>query len=471
MSRRNISLLESCFARHEKRILFHEKGKKILYGRVWGDAAARSKEWARHDIRGRPVVISRPNSSAWLTDAIAGWMCGAEVVPVAARVLDAHAQGIDPVLISSPDALRVIPTAGSASKGHAVSLFTSGTSGDNSRVRFTDENILTNLEQISSVVSEDMINGDDESYAILPWSHCYGLTCELLFLITRGASIHIPSGDIAGAAPTLLFTVPYMMSRILQKTSVATDVSRYSWWNMVGAPLMRRKVFGGRIRSLSVGGARCDPRTLEAFERVFRVPVYQGYGMTEASPMISLNTTSGSRHGSVGRVLPDIGVRIGDDDEILVAGKNVVASLGNDRYAVMGGEKYLRTGDRGRIEDGFLYIEDRLGSKIKLADGLFVHLDRIESIYKDAVSSQDLIVIPTSDMSCLVLVGFEDGTRLTAREMKEIGDRNGLRRHEIPVVFWTLPASKKTELFTEKFTPRRRLLSSFLDAAPHTSPP
>lgn len=466
---RIVSVLESCFTQHEKRVLFNEGGRRLTYGRVWGDAIGRSEEWKRHGVAGRPVVICRPNSSAWLTDAIAGWMCGAEVVPVGERVMQAHATAIDPVIVSSKAGVTIRKPDAGAPENHlyAVSLFTSGTSGDNARIRFTDDNILANLDSISSVVPEDMINGDDASYAVLPWSHCYGLTCELLFLITRGASIHIPDGDIAGAAPTLLFTVPYMLSRILQKTSSAAAVSHYSWWESLGAPLLRHKVFGGRIRSVSVGGARAETRTLEAFERVFRVPVYQGYGMTEASPMVSLNTVSGSRLGSVGRILPGVAARIGEDGEVLVAGRNVVASLDDTRYAAVGGQRMLRTGDTGRIDDdGFLYIEDRIGSKIKLADGLFVSLEKVESVYKEA--SQDVIVIPASDMSCLILVGF--GTRPTTAEMKMIGERSGLRRHEIPVVSVALPASRRDDFFTEKFTPRRRLLSSFLDAAPHTSP-
>lgn len=463
---RIISLLESYFMRYEKRVLFHEGGRKVTYGRVWGGAIERSNEWARHDVTGRPVVICHPNSSAWLTDAIAGWMCGAEVIPVGERVMKTHMPAIDPVIVSSLGGVTIHPSAVSPTDHHAVSLFTSGTSGDNARVRFTDDNILSNLDSISSVVPEDMINEDDASYAILPWSHCYGLTCELLFLITRGASIHIPDGNIASAAPTLLFTVPYMLSRILQKTSLASGVSNYSWWESLGAPLMRRQIFGGRIRSLSVGGARMDTRTLEAFERVFRVPVYQGYGMTEASPMVSLNTTSGFRFGSVGRILPGVRVDIGEDGEVLVAGRNVVASLDVTRYTMVGHEKMLRTGDRGRIEDGFLYIEDRIGSKVKLADGLFVNLEKIESVYKQA--SQDIIVIPASDMSCLILVGFWDESRLTTTEMKKIGDMHGLRRHEIPAVSITLPTSRRDDFFTEKFTPRRRLLSSFLDVTPHT---
>ena len=183
-----------------------------------------------------------------------------------------------------------------------------------------------------------MIHPTDTSFSILPWSHCYGLVCELLFLIRCGASIHIPSSranlskDLVKSRPTILFTVPILLERFLQSLKF-TRHPYYHYARPVITPILREMILGGRLRAVSVGATRSSTESLEMFQHVLGVQCFQGYGMTECSPMISLQTDVNHKIGSVGKPLPGIDVHIDPStSEILVAGENVCKTLPSSRY-------------------------------------------------------------------------------------------------------------------------------------------
>lgn len=451
------SFLKEFFIRHDARPLLREGCKTFTYGRVWEEAEIISNRMKQYP-RGK-VFLNSPNSVMWATHALASWMAGNEIVPVSSRsalsMVDKRIDQIDPVIVVGRDGhIRVRThreTNESIASPYCATLFTSGTSGSGSAVRFTDENIMTNIRQISFATSEEMVNGDDLSYAILPWSHCYGLTCELLFLMTRGACLSIPDNNLRKTKPTLLFSVPYMLSSILD---------RIPWKTGSLHPVYNRVVFGGRLRSVSVGGAACSPALLKSFGEVFGVSVYQGYGMTEASPMIALSTDTRLKEGTVGCLLSGISVYVDPSTkEICVAGRNIVESLRPERYTVVGDKTFLRTGDHGVVdEDRFVHILHRTSDRVKTPSGLFIDLDMVEQVFRKVYSQSTLIVVQTDDHRLVMVSSDPRMTEMSIKELQRRGSSHGLKRHEIPSEIRVVSEETRATFFTDKFTVRRRIV-------------
>lgn len=480
MRRPLVAHLEKYFEIFHHRVLFREEGKTYTYGKVWDLATAFSRQ---SNISGGKIVLTRPNSVSWLTYALGAWMNGNEVVPLSSRLpqfeWERRLLQVRPDLVISSDEKKKEDIlfytekerhADRQPQPYCLTLYTSGTSGEGSPVRLSDENIISNLKQISAVVSCDMINEYDMSVAILPWSHCYGLTCELLFLITRGAMIWIPTQDfrtcMTTARPTLLFAVPYMVSRIVSSVPSILRVLSRSSVRYTISPYMSSTVLGGRLRAVSLGGAPCEASLATSFTQMFNIPIYQGYGLTEASPMVALTTsTTGSRDGSVGKVLPHIDIRVRDDDELIVRGDNITTSLSDHRYVVVNDKKYLRTGDYGRIdEEGFLYVSHRVSDRIKMSNGFFVDLQKVDYIYQTALSRVCAVIPNDASHSSIGLVIFDEKTTydLTPTQLVSIGAASHLHKYEIPVKVYVLPLSAQSEVLTEKFTIKRSHLCALV---------
>lgn len=454
----------------------------MRYEEIWEAAKRRHRQWGRLDRAG-PIVLLGGNSHEWIIDLLAGLRARRQVIPLSARmpesILRQRILSLRPCLVVNQGGAQhadfgsmedLATRNGVNNSNNSIGLITSGTSGEGDLVALSDDNIIANLVQIGEAVSEEMIHAEDVSFSILPWSHCYGLTCELLFLITRGATLHMPSTpmeprtmarELSRARPTLLFAVPLLLERILQRLRF---LESHRWARFLSRPILHHQVLGGRLKAVSVGGSRCSPEIIESFEETLGVRVFQGYGSTECSPMIALNTDRHHRRGSVGRVLPGVEVRVHPrTQEILVRGDNVSQTLAAERYDE---ENFLRTGDTGALdEDGFLFLTDRLSEHFKLTNGLFVHPRRIEIVYEPhrPPNVGEWMILPDRAHRSLVLVGFllqdDRATPMLSREeLRVIGRARGLREHEIPMRFVLLSARESQEFLTEKQTPRRKLL-------------
>ena len=146
------------------------------------------------------------------------------------------------------------------------------------------------------------------------------------------------------------------------------------------APVHRR--LGGRLRAFYCGGAPLDPEIATFFDRL-GIGVYPGYGLTEASPTVSMNSPGHSRAGSVGRPLPGTEVRITADGEILVRGPGVMVGYWDDEAATreaVDADGWLHTGDLGRLDDdGYLFVTGRSKSLIVLDSGKKVQPEEVET--------------------------------------------------------------------------------------------
>jgi long-chain acyl-CoA synthetase len=309
---------------------------------------------------------------------------------------------------------RPHPVQHPAPDQNACFIYTSGTTGAPKGVVLTHWNIASNV-----IASAELfpIGPTDRSLAFLPWAHSFGQTAELHLLFSRGCSLglndEIPNllGNLAEVKPTILIAVPRIFNRIydgvnkqmserpklIQKLfaagiSAATKKKRGASLTLgeglslaAADKLIFSKVrgrFGGRLR-FSVSGSAALAREVAEFVDALGIAVYEGYGMTEASPVVSANCPDATRIGTVGKALPRVRIEIdraatGDakNGEIIVYGDNVMRGYHHreeEQRQVLMEDGGLRTGDMGYLdEDGYLHITGRIKEQYKLENGKFV---------------------------------------------------------------------------------------------------
>jgi len=311
-------------------------------------------------------------------------------------------------------------------------IYTSGTTGKPKGVELTHDNIASNVKAgIRTMVSNpnNFIAPTDRSLAFLPWAHSYGQTCELWGGISQGGSIGICRGvtnileDLQLVKPTILFAVPTLYKRIYDGVNNTMETSspmkkrlmkraltmgrrnadakhglrgslglleniQYNLLDRVVLSKIRDRL-GGRLRHSFVAGAACPAEVIDFFDDL-GVPICEGYGLTETSPIIAINTPESRKVGCVGRPVGGVDVYImengkevgpGEEGEICCAGPNVMRSYHNNSDATQevistapdGFSRMFHTGDLGRLDsDGFVKVTGRLKEQYKLENGKYV---------------------------------------------------------------------------------------------------
>jgi long-chain acyl-CoA synthetase len=286
-------------------------------------------------------------------------------------------------------------------------IYTSGTTGNPKGVLLSHSNIASNVSAMHELMP---MNSMDRSLSFLPWAHSFGQVVELHALFSMGASLAICESvdkiidNLAETKPTLLFSVPRIFNKIY--TAVQKQISEKPpiIQNMVKTALAARKKardgepldlgeqivlavtdklvfakvrarFGGRLKYAFSGGAAISREVAEFIDGL-GITVYEGYGLTETSPIATCNYENNRRIGSVGKPIPGVTIKISDEGEIVVYGHNVMQGYHNrpeENAAVFTKDGGFRTGDMGRIdEDGFLYITGRIKEQYKLENGKYV---------------------------------------------------------------------------------------------------
>jgi long-chain acyl-CoA synthetase len=296
----------------------------------------------------------------------------------------------------------------------ATIIYTSGTTGKPKGVMLSHANILSNVEASAERLP---VSTGARCISFLPLCHIYERTLMYLYLRT-GMSIHFkPDFDDLGGAirevrPHVFTAVPRLLEKIydtiLSKGEALTGITRklFFWsialgekfdvhgksaWYKLQLAVANRLVFskwrealGGEVRCVASGSAALQPRLARIYNAA-GVPVMEGYGLTETSPVVSVNDArnGGLRFGSVGKLLRDVQVRIADDGEILVKGPNVMMGYYKEpemTREVLGPDGWFHTGDIGRLDaDGFLFITDRKKEMFKTSGGKYVAPQVIEN--------------------------------------------------------------------------------------------
>ena len=343
----------------------------------------------------------------------------------------------------------------------ATIIYTSGTTGEPKGVMLSHANLTSNA--LDSARHLDTLPGD-VALSFLPLAHVYERTVDYSYFF-RGITVaYIEQTELVSQAllevhPTTVAAVPRFFEKIyatiVEKGHRVTGLKRalFDWalrvttqaapWraygkNVSGVVKLRwhianalvyskfRDGMGGRIRTFTSGSAPLAVELLEFFWTI-GMPVYQGYGLTETSPVVSANTPKANKVGTVGRPIAGVQVKIAEDGEILVKGSCVMQGYyrkPDDTREVLAPDGWLLTGDIGRLDEGgYLIITDRKKELLKTAGGKYVAPAPIENLLKSSPLITNAMVVGDRRkfVSVLVVVNFagiEAEARKAGREFQ-----------------------------------------------------
>ncbi|MDQ6972686.1 MAG: long-chain fatty acid--CoA ligase, partial [Mariprofundaceae bacterium] len=331
----------------------------------------------------------------------------------------------------------------------ATLIYTSGTTGDPKGVMLTHGNIMANLEVVPSVIK---LGDGDVMLSFLPLAHALERTGSHFLAYSFGLSVAFAerpdtvAKNLTEARPTLMVTVPRLLevirSRMLGQVAKQGGLSRFMFGQFLSLGMLARQGklsalqamrhrlldrivgrrirerFGGRLQVLISGGAPLSVEVAGFFEAL-GLPVIEGYGMTEAAPLISVNPMHDRRIGSVGLPAHNEEVRIAEDGEIVVRGANVMSGYWKRRKdsaeTIVDG--WLHTGDIGHLDDGYLYITDRKKDLIVNSGGENIAPQRIEGLLiGDIMIDQAVVYGDKKPYLVALIIPNEEDCRAWAEE-------------------------------------------------------
>ncbi|MGA0329536.1 MAG: AMP-binding protein [Ilumatobacteraceae bacterium] len=287
--------------------------------------------------------------------------------------LDAHS--FDEMVVGDP-----VPVVEVDDRQPAVLVFTSGTAGSPRAAILTHRNLLANIEQNRRM--PDHVRADDVVFGVLPVFHIFGLNVVIGMSLDAGASIVLVQR----------FDPVTAIETIGQRGVTVVPGAPPVWvaWSMLEG-------FGtshfASVRLALTGAARTPPEVADRLAEKFGITLREGYGLTEASPVVTSSVGVEPRRESVGRVVPGVEVRVvdsdgsdiiaGDSGEVLVRGENVFVGYWNDAAAtarVLDDDGWLHTGDIATVDgDGYLYLLDRAKDLI-IVSGFNVFPAEVEEV-------------------------------------------------------------------------------------------
>ncbi|WP_202921289.1 AMP-dependent synthetase/ligase [Anatilimnocola aggregata] len=343
-------------------------------------------------------------------------------------------------------------------------VYTSGTSGDPKGVMLTQGNLAANA---LGIVAGFGRQPTDVRLNALPFSHAYGRMSDLLVSLAGDTWLALAQSretyvrDAQLVQPTLMVAVPALLGRLQQGALAQFGPSD---------PAAIQKLLGGHVRGFISGGARLEPALLNYFAAQ-QTPVYEGYGLTEAAPVVTLSSPASYQAGTVGCAVPGIALKTITDGELLVHGPNVMAGYWQDAAAtseVLAGG-WLHTGDLATIDgEGLVTLGGRKKEFIALATGKKVWPATIESLFDADSLIRQIMVIGEGERSLGALVVLKntnaaehDGPAVRQQVLAHLAAQlQHLAAHEQIRRVWLLPnpwTAEQNEL-TPKLTLRRPVI-------------
>lgn len=400
--------------------------------------------------RSTVVGLMAPNGPQWAVGAIALWRLGAIVAPVHIGNSDADIEtqinALDPLLVLRFESDRACPRAkdialnrAAAATGNvlpdqhpdqeATRIYTSGSTGTPKIVRLSHGNMASNV--LASQKAMD-IGISDRFLSLLPMSHAYEMTGGMLLALSRGATTVIPkvlaANEVMAAmneeGVSLMIAVPRLYRNIMQgfekKLADGGGLLRTYVGLVRALPLPLKQVVNapirkrfGRLRCWASGGSRLDPE-ISGYFRKLGISLRQGYGLTEASPVISVQDLFDPVLESVGPPLPGIDVKIHDPDEdqcgeLWVRGPNVMMGYTDQELTdeVMQ-DGWLKTGDLARLTaDGRIVLTGRCKRLIVTDAGKNVYPEELEVLLEryDVIKEAGVFEIDMKPVAVLAMDG------------------------------------------------------------------
>lgn len=301
----------------------------------------------------------------------------------------------------------------------ATIIFTSGTTGKSKGVMLTQSNLATNVISVNYSKEPGSV-----LLSVLPIHHAFCLVMDWLKGFSLGATLCINDSllhivrNMSIFKPDVMLMVPLMIETIYKRLSAADS--------NIPKKILADKVFGGNLNIIFTGGAHLDPYYIDKFAE-YGVDIFEGYGMSECSPVISSNTPEDHKKGSVGRPLSNVEISF-EDGEILVKGSSVMKGYYNmpEETAETLKDGWLHTGDKGYLDDdGFLFINGRVKNLIILSNGENISPEEIEN--KLALSELVGEVIVTGENNGLTARIYPEQELVLAKGMDEAAIRTELQ--------------------------------------------
>jgi long-chain acyl-CoA synthetase len=338
-------------------------------------------------------------------------------------------------------------------------IYTSGTTGNPKGVMLTHENLVSNIKAAAQVID---FGSDDIMLSFLPLSHSFermagyytGMACGVT--IAYAESVETVRDNMLEVRPTIVTTVPRLFERIHSRVMKQMDASSpvkkkiFHWAISVGRAFAEakkrggaglslrlrhavadrlvysklRERTGGRMRFFVSGGAALGKEFGEFFEAA-GIIIIEGYGLTESSPVISVNHLDNYKFGSVGPAVPGVEVRIASDGEILARGRNIMKGYWNNPEATrqaVDEEGWLHTGDIGFLDpEGFIHITDRKKHLFVSSGGTNIAPQPIENLFLSSKYIEQFMLIGDRRMflTALIVPDFE--------ALREFADSRNIR--------------------------------------------
>ena len=351
----------------------------------------------------------------------------------------------------------------------ATIIYTSGTTGEPKGVMLTHSNLVSNLIDSSGHLE---FGEGDIALSVLPLSHVFERQAMYMYL-HRGMAVYFAESlqtigpNLREVRPTVLVGVPRIFEKIYARireraaeagkltaamlawsVNVAREYAKHllahrpipaslKLKHAIASKLVFSKwkaAFGGRIRLLVSGGAAL-PEDLAHIYIGAGIPIVQGYGLTETSPVITTSQIENNRVGTVGKAIPNVDIRIAEDGEIEVRGPNVMRGYYNkpeETSKVFTSDGWFKTGDIGTLdEDGFLRITDRKKELFKTSGGKYISPQPIEQAIKGSRFVNQVVLIGAERKfpAALIVPVWEQLESYCKLKGIEVKSRSELCRH------------------------------------------